>query len=97
MNFINEKAVVSCYVDAAAILLMFVLLLLSERQRKRGTPSMRIYGALCWLVLFYGSAALAVCCTLFSPLFGALFAVQGLATILASCFKRSADFIAFNG
>ena len=52
MNFINEKAVVSCYVDAAAILLMVVLLLLSERQRKRDTPSMRIYGALCWLVLF---------------------------------------------
>ena len=26
MNFINEKAVVSCYVDAAAILLMVVLL-----------------------------------------------------------------------
>ena len=52
MNFINEKAVVSCYVDAAAILLMVVLLVLSERLRKRDTPSMRIYGALCWLVLF---------------------------------------------
>ena len=52
MNFINEKAVVSCYVDVAAILLMVVLMLLSERQRKRDTPSVRIYGALCWLVLF---------------------------------------------
>ena len=51
MNFINEKAVVSCYVDAAAILLMVVLLLLSERLRKRNTPSMRIYSALCWLVM----------------------------------------------
>ena len=49
---IDERAVVSCYVDAAAGLLMLVVLFLSERLHKRNTLSMRIYYALSGQVLF---------------------------------------------
>ena len=48
------------------------------------------------LILFIYTLVIAIEAPLFEyPLFGALFAVQGLAAILASSFKRSADFIAF--
>ena len=48
------------------------------------------------IVLFVYTVIVSIEAPLFNyALFGALFAVQGLATILASCFKRSADFIAF--
>ena len=39
MNFIKEGAIISCYLDAAAILAMLLLLVLSERLRQRKTPS----------------------------------------------------------
>ena len=48
------------------------------------------------LVLFIYTLIISLEAPLFNySLFGALFAVQGLAAILASSFKRSADFIAF--
>ncbi len=43
MNAIIGKAIVSCYLDAAAILLMVLLLLLSERIRQKKTASLRIF------------------------------------------------------
>ena len=39
MSFIKEGAIISCYLDAAAILAMLLLLVLSERLRQRKTPS----------------------------------------------------------
>ena len=43
MNAIIGEAIVSCYLDAAAILLMVLLLLLSERIRERKTASLQIF------------------------------------------------------
>ncbi len=61
---IDEKAIVSCYVDAAAILVMIVLLLLSERLRRRKSLSQRIYFILCWQVLFT-----SVACFVFNAMY----------------------------
>ncbi len=48
------------------------------------------------IILFVYTLVVALEAPLFEyPLFSALFAIQGLAAILASCFKRSADFVAF--
>ena len=47
---INETAAVSCYVDAAALLLMAVLLFLSERIRQRKTLPLKAYFLLCCTV-----------------------------------------------
>ncbi len=46
MNAIVGEAIVSCYVDAASFLAMIVLLLLSERLRRRKSKSMQIFHAL---------------------------------------------------
>ena len=43
MNAIVGNAIVSCYVDAAALLVMVLLLLLSERLRSRRTRSLRLF------------------------------------------------------
>ena len=47
---INETAVVSCYVDAAALLVMVLLLLLSERIRQRKAVPLRVFFLLCCAV-----------------------------------------------
>ena len=52
MILIDERAVVSCFVDAAAILVMVLLLFLSERLRRRKTLSLNIFFALCRQILF---------------------------------------------
>lgn len=64
MNSIVGNAIVSCYMDAAAILVMVLLLLLSDRLRKRNTPSMRIFSTLCWQVLFT-----SVVCFIFNAMY----------------------------
>ncbi|MBO6092280.1 MAG: PP2C family protein-serine/threonine phosphatase [Oscillospiraceae bacterium] len=61
---IDEKAIVACYVDAAAILAMVVLLLQSGHLRKRNTLPLRIYYILSWQVLFT-----AVCCFVFNAMY----------------------------
>ena len=43
MNAIDVKAIVSCYADASALLVMILVLLLSERFRRRRDPSQRIF------------------------------------------------------
>ena len=43
MIAIDQTAAVSCYVDAAALLVMILLMLLSERIRQRRTVSLRIF------------------------------------------------------
>ncbi len=47
---INETAIVSCYADSAAFLVMGLLLLLSERIRQRRTASLRVFFLLCCTV-----------------------------------------------
>ena len=47
---IDERSVVSCYIDAAAFLVMILVLLQSERLRKR-TPALRLYYVLGWQIL----------------------------------------------
>ena len=64
MNSIVGNAIVSCYMDAAAILVMVLLLLLSDRLRKRNTPSLRIFSTLCWQVLFT-----SVVCFIFNAMY----------------------------
>ena len=61
---IDEKAVVACYVDAAAILAMVVLLLQSGHLRKQNNLSMRVFYALSWQVLFT-----AVACFVFNAMY----------------------------
>ena len=61
---IDEKAVVACYVDAAAILAMVVLLLQSGHLRKQNNLSMRVFYALSWQVLFT-----AVACFVFYAMY----------------------------
>ena len=39
----DEIAVVSCYLDAAAILVMIVLIIMSERFFKRDNPPLRMF------------------------------------------------------
>ena len=48
---ISEKAVVSCYVDTAALMVMILLMLLSERVRRRRDQSSRIFNLLSWQIL----------------------------------------------
>ena len=64
MNSIVGNAIVSCYMDAAAILVMVLLLLLSDRLRKRNTPSLRAFSTLCWQVLFT-----SVACFIFNAMY----------------------------
>ncbi len=47
MNKIVGDAAVSCYVDAAALLIMVLLLLLSERLRKRKNATLKVFYAMC--------------------------------------------------
>ncbi len=61
---IDEKAIVACYIDAAAILAMVVLLLQSGHLRKQNTLSMRVYYVLSWQVLFT-----AVACFVFNTMY----------------------------
>ena len=61
---IDEKAVVACYVDAAAILAMVVLLLQSGHLRKQNNLSMRVYYVLSQQVLFT-----AVACFVFNAMY----------------------------
>ena len=43
MTIVSETAIVSCYADSAALLVMVLLLLLSERIRQRRTVPLRIF------------------------------------------------------
>ena len=43
MNLINGNSVVSCYVDAVSLLMMFLVLTFSERMRHRETRLLRIF------------------------------------------------------
>ena len=61
---IDEKAVVACYVDAAAILAMLVLLLQSGHLRRQNNLPMRVYNVLSWQVLFN-----AVACFVFNAMY----------------------------
>ena len=65
MNPIVGHTVVSCYVDAASFLVMILLLLLSERIRKRKTDSLRIFYSLCLVVTFT-----CICCFTFNAMYG---------------------------
>ncbi len=47
MNKITGEALVSCYVDAAALLAMLLLILLSRRLRRQNSKSMRLFDMLC--------------------------------------------------
>ena len=47
MTGINEASIASCYIDASALLIMFLLMILSEGFRKNKTPAMRVFRTLC--------------------------------------------------
>ena len=65
MKPIVGHAIVSCYVDAASLLVMVLLLLLSERIRSRKTESLRIYHLLCLVV-----TVTCVNCFVFNAMYG---------------------------
>ena len=50
MITLAEESIVSCYVDAASLLLMVLLLTLSPRLRRREDRASRTYRAICWCV-----------------------------------------------
>ena len=64
MNLIAGSAMVSCYVDMAAFLVMVVLMLFSGRMRRRNTASLRVFTWLCRCV-----TALCVLCFVFHAMY----------------------------
>ena len=52
MNPINGTAAVSCYVDAASLLIMILVLCFSGRLRHRANPSLRIFKLLSLCITF---------------------------------------------
>ena len=64
MNAIAGGSVVSCYVDAASLLTILLLLYLSARLRRRKTKEMRIFRLLGWIV-----AANCIACFVFNAMY----------------------------
>ena len=64
MNSIAGEAIVSCYVDAASLLIMVLLLLLSERLQRRGDASLRIFHRLSLCV-----TAICVCPFIYNAMY----------------------------
>ena len=64
MNTIVGEAAVSCYVDAASLLIMIMLLILSERLRRRENPSLCIFHKLSLCV-----TALCICPFIYNAMY----------------------------
>ena len=62
---IQNEAIVSCYIDAASMLLMLLLLVLSGRLPKKSSPSLLVFSRLCLSI-----ELLAVTCLIFHMMSG---------------------------
>ncbi len=64
MNPIAKDAAVSCYVDAASLLIMVLLLFLSKRLLHRKTVSLRVYHILSWCI-----TAICICPFIYNAMY----------------------------